>query len=306
MAESTMTPSRWPVVYLKRAPNAPSARTRATTSPRATPTLKDTPDATACAPANCHSSARRCPRSKPPSTPTTLATSQRRRRLGATTFSMASKQDGGGQTRVEERPQHVPVGQASPGARAERHGLKSGHGHDHREQAPEPSIWHDEAEEEDEAVDGEWAREAGPRKRPGGLVPARIERHSPRSAGKIVAPDGTAGGQELETQLDAVCQLRRHAHTHGKVGLSGCDRIFELRVQEALVPVRGPCRSATSVRAGARARRQSSRRRRRTEAIAATRNASERAAHCPRRARSGRAAAATACARRTSTRARSR
>jgi hypothetical protein len=51
------------------------------------------------------------------------------------------KQDGGGQTRLEEWPHHVPVGQASPGAHAERHGLKSGHGHDDREQAPEPSIF---------------------------------------------------------------------------------------------------------------------------------------------------------------------
>src|SRR5262249_46555917 len=127
-------------------------------------------------------------------------------------------------------------GNRTPCADRQRRRLQARQNHDHGEQAAEPSERRDEADEESQAIDGERIDNAVLDENPGGLVPARIERHGSGLALELVGPDDATRREEPQLQLEPPSELRCHVRSDREVRPGRLDRIFEARVEEPLVP----------------------------------------------------------------------
>src|SRR5438270_1690039 len=156
---------------------------------------------------------------------------------------------------IEERRE--PTGAGERSFRAGRQGqcLQPGQHSDEGEQALEPAERRYQADKKREAIDCEWAGAASLQEEPRGFVPARIERDPARPARKYIGASGAVDGQVLEPQLEPRAELGRHVHTHRKMSVGGAQRIFELRVEEALVPEEiSLCRQRRTIETCARGR----------------------------------------------------
>src|SRR5882762_10286046 len=137
---------------------------------------------------------------------------------------------------IEERREPLRAGDRSFRAGRQRQRLQPGQCDDEHQEASEVPERRDQAEEKYKPIDCERVGEASLQEEPRGFVPARIERDPARAAGKYIGAGGAVDGQVLELQLEPPAELGRHVHADRKMSVGGAQRIFELRVEEALVP----------------------------------------------------------------------
>src|SRR5467141_1236139 len=137
---------------------------------------------------------------------------------------------------IEERREPLRAGDRSFRAGRQRQRLQPGQCDDQHQEASEVPERRDQAEEKYKPIDCERVGEASLQEEPRGFVPARIERDPARAARKYIGAGGAVDGQVLELQLEPPAELGRHVHADRKMSIGGAQRIFELRVEEALVP----------------------------------------------------------------------
>src|SRR5207302_1350418 len=119
-------------------------------------------------------------------------------------------------------------------------------------QLPERS---DQAQQEHETFERKSGREALLREEPSGLVPARIERDPAQAADQREAPGRLVCGQPFELQPEPSPQLGRDVYTDRQIESRRAHAIFELCVEEALVPEElSLCRQRRTIETCARGR----------------------------------------------------
>src|SRR5215468_176083 len=93
-----------------------------------------------------------------------------------------------------------------------------------------------ETKQEHETIERERVEEATLYKEPSRLVPAWIERDPTGAARQLINQGRAIDRQVLEPQLEPSPEFGRDVHADPKVGVGRLKRIFELRVEKALIP----------------------------------------------------------------------